>query len=125
MSQSYRYSWMTTLRQGEKEANANNSSSTTWKSRIGGICSSFLPQTRTRNQVEQQISSPLAARLSRPSQASIRRMKETSNRALAYIVGFLLTYIFSIIRRYITLKTGNASPFVIVILARFFYPLQG
>ena len=132
-SQSYRYSWMINPRsnqdqpeQEEEEMSTNTGSRATWKSRLGSVFSSFLSQTHTRrNREENQISSPLAARLSRPSQVSIRRMKETSNRALAYIVGFLLTYIFVIIRNAIEFRSTNSAPFIIIFLSRFFYPLQG
>jgi hypothetical protein len=41
--------------------------------------------------------SPLAERLSRPSNSLLQRRKTPTRRAIAYIVGFILTYIFSFI----------------------------
>ena len=68
--------------------------------------------------------SPLVARLSRPSRGMIQILKETSNRATAFIIGYIMTYIFSAIYRILETYSGY-TPFGIIILARFFLPLQG
>ncbi len=108
-----------------------------WKLRFFGCILSNQAEKQHQKHQQQQnrqqnsggssllSSSPLAARLSRPSQASIRRLKETSNRAIAYIVGFLLVYTFSIIFRLHATYSSSPTPFAIIILARFFFPLQG
>ena len=67
---------------------------------------------------------PLAARLSRPSPASIHRMKQISYRALGYVVGFSLTYVFTMIYRIIQMSTDDV-PFWLVFLSRLLFPLQG
>jgi hypothetical protein len=68
---------------------------------------------------------PLAQRLSRPSRASLQRRKEIANRAKAYILGFLMTYLFSLIVRLWEIQYSTPAPFALHFLARFFYPLQG
>jgi len=50
--------------------------------------------------------------------------KEVISQALLYMGSFVLTYIFSIIAR-IILNQGKDVPFIILLLARFFLPLQG
>ncbi len=119
-SQAYRYSWMsspTPASQNRPAEQGGKGGASTTTSR-----SSLLS---TRSKETEQISSPLAARLSRPSPASIRRLRETSNRAIAYILGFLLTYFFTIMYRFIEKYSSNPVPFAIIILSRIFYPLQG
>lgn len=69
--------------------------------------------------------SVLAKRLSRPSRASIRNMEEISNRAAAYVIACILTYMFPIINRLIERQGSNVAPFVITLLSRMFFPLQG
>ena len=68
---------------------------------------------------------PLAARLSRPSRTSMRLRKEISSRVTAFIIGYILTYMFSVIGLILLNCSGNTPPFAIIILARFFLPLQG
>ena len=68
--------------------------------------------------------SPLAAHLSRPSNAAMRRRRSITNRALAYIIGYLMTYLFSFIYRFWE-GYGNEVPFIIIFLTRLLYPLQG
>ncbi len=135
-SQAYRYSWMLSsptsnnqhLSGQQGTTDEANIDSNTWRSRCSNlfsdILSCFSPR-KNQEAADQVYSSPLAARLARPSQASIRRMKETSNRAVAYIVGFILTYFFSALYRIIELNSSSPVPFTIIILSRFFYPLQG
>jgi hypothetical protein len=81
-------------------------------------------RTRTVRTTAAQMG-PLALRLSRPSRASVRRQKEITNRAMAYISGFFMTFFFSCLLRGWELALPTPAPFVIHVLARFFYPLQG
>jgi hypothetical protein len=68
--------------------------------------------------------SPLAERLSRPSNSSLQRRKTLTRRAIAYIVGFILTYIFSFID--LSLKGAGYQPhYMLNLLSAFFLPLQG
>ncbi len=76
-------------------------------------------------EVESSVISPLAARFSRKSKASILRLQEVSNRAMAYIIGYLLTFLFSALYRIIIQTTGAESPFAIIFLSRLLFPLQG
>jgi len=67
---------------------------------------------------------PLAAYLSQRSRASLRRQSHIVHRATAYIIGYSLTYIFPLIFRS-WLQTGSQPPFTIILLSRFFSPMQG
>ena len=85
------------------------------------IChiSSHIPQSNT------STSSVLADYLSRPSRTSIRRLREIFNRAIAYIIAFLLIFIFGIINHLFDAHRVDSTPFVILFLSRVFFPLQG
>lgn len=63
--------------------------------------------------------------LSRPSRVSIRRLKDISNRTIAYTTAFLLTFIFAIINHIVGTYGIEPTPFIIIFLARVFFPLQG
>jgi hypothetical protein len=67
---------------------------------------------------------PLAQRLSRPSKATLQRRKTLTKRAIAYIVGFIVTYIFSFVNRFLQIS-GNEPHHILGLLSRFFVPLQG
>jgi hypothetical protein len=85
-------------------------------------CSPCRPQSSSLKQ-QQDVLSPLAARLARPSKAMIQRIKEVSNRAAAYIIGFLFTYLFSFIYRF--WQPFGHVPFFIIFLSKSLTPLQG
>ena len=103
----------------------------------GTLCCSFCPMNECpiickhsnpqSNNSARRSSNPsiLADYLSRPSRASIRRLEEISNRAAAYVTGFMLSFIFTIIYRMIDTYGSGSVPLAIVFLSRFFYPLQG
>jgi len=82
-----------------------------------------MPSPR-RSNISNSNMSPLAARLSRPSRGTTQMLKEISNRATAYIIGYIITYIFSLIDTILLAYTGR-STFAITGLARFLLPLQG
>jgi hypothetical protein len=107
-------------------------------------------QFRRRSSLTSVPPSPLITRLTRPSKASARRLKGIYNRIVVYIVGFMITYLFTIIYRFLEImgmRTGlNSSsssssmmmnddngtnyhehriPFTIMILSRSLIPLQG
>jgi hypothetical protein len=118
-SQAYRLSWIASApTRPTPEQNQDQKSS---KNRY---CPS-LCCSRKKKDTAAEIVSPLAARLSRPSQASIQRLKELCNRAVAYIIGFVFTYTFTLIYRILGVHSNSPPPFTIIILSRFFYPLQG
>lgn len=68
--------------------------------------------------------SPLAAHLSRPSNAAMKRRRSITNRALAYIIGYLLTYVFTVTYRLFE-NFGVEPPYTIIFFSRLLYPLQG
>jgi hypothetical protein len=88
------------------------------------LCRSTKSALAQQHQNDTNATSPLAARLSRPSRAMVQRLRDISSRAYAYIVGYLMTYSFSIIFRLWQLKTPDV-PFIVIMLARILYPLQG
>ena len=84
----------------------------------------------TINRSKSQSNTPrrpsiLADYLSRPSRASVRRLEEISRRAAAYVIGFMLCYIFTLIYRLIEMYGSVPTPYAIIILSRIFFPLQG
>jgi hypothetical protein len=122
-------SWAAPSRRPEDQEETQGPQTQTQEKSSDKGCSHFLCLSscaKSPHQQQQDLSSesPLAARLARPSRAMVQRMREISIRAAAYIIGFLITYIFSIVYRFWQLQEGEV-PFFIIILARFFYPLQG
>ena len=73
----------------------------------------------------QRRTSVLAEYLSRPSRASARRLEEIVNRAAAYVAAYLFSFMFSLIYRVVSAHVSGPTPFIIILLARFFFPLQG
>ena len=59
------------------------------------------------------------------SRASVWRLQEISNQAAAYVVGYTLSFIFSVIYCLIEAYGSGPVPFAVLLLARFFFPLQG
>jgi hypothetical protein len=112
LSQAYRNSWVASSPARPTPEQDQGSSKR-------GYCPSFCCLTK------KETPSPLAARLSRPSRASIQRLQELSARAIAYIVGFVVTYMFTLIYRLLDLYGNGPVPFTLIFLSRFFYPLQG
>ena len=91
-------------------------------------CCSFCPIKQcpiNKNCSTSQSTSVLANYLSRPSRAAIRNSEEICNRAAAYVIGFMLTNVFSFVNRYVEMYGSGPVPFIIIFLARFFFPLQG
>jgi hypothetical protein len=122
-------SWAAPSRRPEDQEETQGPQTQTQEKSSDKGCSHFLCLSscaKSPHQQQQDLSSesPLAVRLARPSRAMVQRMREISIRAAAYIIGFLITYIFSIVYRFWQLQEGEV-PFFIIILARFFYPLQG
>ncbi len=68
---------------------------------------------------------PLAARLSRPSPESVRRQRAIVVRATSFITGFIFTYLFAAIYRVMEVSGNKDIPFVIVLLSRITFPMQG
>jgi hypothetical protein len=85
---------------------------------------SQMPSQGTRTGGSRGPVSPLAERLSRPSNSSLQRRKTLTRRAIAYIAGFILTYIFSFIYRFLVVA-GYQPHFMLDFLSKFFLPLQG
>jgi hypothetical protein len=84
------------------------------------------PSTRRNSAVdEDETDCPINAYRNRKSHAFLKTQKEISNRAFAFIIGYLMTYFFSILYRSIQIVTNTEPPFVIMYLARLFYPMQG
>jgi len=131
-SQAYRHSWIASSPHNQQPQQNQDQDPNQEGQGGSNICSKLLPccplfdGNGKRKESDQAVAapSPLAARLSRPSQVSVQRMQRTKNRAIAYIVGYLLTYLFTFIYRFIELL-GSPIPFVIILLARFTFPLQG
>ena len=91
-------------------------------------CCSFCPIKQcpiNKNCSTSQSTSVLANYLSRPSRAAIRNSEEICNRAAAYVIGFMLTNVFSFVNRYVEMYGSGPVPFIIIFLPRFFFPLQG
>jgi hypothetical protein len=121
-------SWAAPARRPEDQEETQGPQTQTQETSSDKGCSHFLCLSscaKSSHQQQQDLSSesPLAVRLARPSRAMVQRMREISIRAAAYIIGFLMTYIFSIVYRLWQLQGG--VPFFIIFFARFFYPLQG
>ena len=79
----------------------------------------------SKSQSDNQRTSDLATYLSRPSRSSVRNLEEISKRAVAYVIGFLFCFLFATIYRLFEEHGSGNVPFAIVVLARFFFPLQG
>lgn len=86
----------------------------------------FNSQNNTTSRTS--TTSVLTAYLSRPSRASTRRLEEISKRAAAYVIGFVLSYIFTVIYRIVEAYGPESTagvPFTITLLSRTFFPLKG
>ena len=123
-NQSHRLSFIST-----PHATPEGNTSTTQEERSNCLtrCITNIRNSTSSSRNEQagaNPTSPLAARLSRPSLAAAKRRKAITNRALAYIIGYLLTYIFSFVYRVMEIQ-GLTPPFAIIFLTRPFYPMQG
>ena len=98
-----------------------------------GLCCTFCPTKKcpiTSCCSKARLKPPrresvLAAYLSRPSRNTVRRLEEISNRAAAYVIAYLLSFIFTMIYRTLEIYGSGPVPFPIIFLARFFFPLQG
>ncbi len=69
---------------------------------------------------------PLSKYMSRPCKSFLDKQREIANRAMAFIIGYLLTYIFAVTyRAQEFVNPETPPPFFLKFLARLLFPMQG
>mmetsp|Transcript_11296 Transcript_11296/g.14165 ORF Transcript_11296/g.14165 Transcript_11296/m.14165 type:complete len:424 (+) Transcript_11296:204-1475(+) len=89
------------------------------------MCCIQFCQSNTQQHNASESIGPLDVYLnSRPLRVTLQMRKDIYNRGIAYIIGYLMTYTFSVIF-YLVNRFTDSTPFALLLLSRITLPLQG